>query len=174
MNAASALACARAAGTVALAADELEAVEQCCARIGRRVVALAGREMAVSYPSGYGPNLDDEAIQTYELPQTRLVALALCLALCDDAAHPFPGQAANVELFDATAAQLVRERQQTNTTDADSSLRHLKAALADLAEMGYVRLWDGNVALGPALASWSESDWASFRETREQLLSEAE
>src|SRR5439155_5440389 len=100
MRAATAIAAARAAGTVVLHPEQRATVEATCARIGQRAVVLTGRETAITYATAYGPNLEDDTIRVYELPQTRLVALAVCLALCHDPAHALPGKRATVAQFE--------------------------------------------------------------------------
>lgn len=158
MKVATAIAAIRARG--ALAANEvLEAeLEACSKRIGLEVVRV-GEEITVTHAAGYGPNLDDGSLVVYELPQTRLVALGVSIALCRDERAGFPTGRASVQEFDEAVSELVRRRR--GGGDSQMSIRHLKAALFDLAEMGHLRVEDRVIRLGAALAGWSESDWAS-------------
>jgi hypothetical protein len=144
----------------ALAADEtLEAeLDALCKRIGLEAMRV-GDEITVPHAAGYGPNQDDQSLVFYELPQTRLVALGVSIALCRDERAGFPTGRASVEEFDEAISELVQRRR--GGSDSQMSIRHIKAALFDLAEMGYLRLEDGDFSIGPALAGWSESDWAS-------------
>lgn len=170
MRDATAIAAARAGGTVSLAPDQQASVKAICARIGRRTVALSPRQTAISYATGYGPNLEDDSIHVYELPQTRLVALAVCLGLCHDPAQPLPGRISTIEQFETVVAELVRERQRTERADPIQSVRHVKGALFELHEMGFLRVHDDTIELGPALASWSETEWAQVGQLHEQLI----
>ncbi|MGH7913582.1 MAG: hypothetical protein ACREPW_02880 [Candidatus Binataceae bacterium] len=155
--------------TGALAADgaleaELEAV---CQQIGLEAVRI-GDEITLTHQAGYGPNQDDPSLVFYELPQTRLVALGVSIALCRDERAGFPTGRAGVEEFDEAVSELVQRRR--GGGEAHMSIRHIKAALFDLAEMGYLRVEGEMIRIGSALAGWSESDWASLP-TIDKLLS---
>jgi hypothetical protein len=170
MKTATAIAAARASGTVVLDPEQQATLEAACARIGQRMVELADRKTAITYATGYGPNLEDGAIKVYELSQTRLVALAVCLALCHEPARPLPGRRSTVAQFEAAVAEVVRERQRSERGDSIQSIRHVKGALFELHEMGYLRLHEDTVELGPALAPWSETEWTEIGQLHEQLL----
>jgi hypothetical protein len=145
----------------ALAADEaLEAgLEAVCQQIGLKAVRI-GDELTVTHQAGYGPNQGDPSLVLYELPQTRLVALGISIALCLDERAGFPTGRASVADFDEAVSGLVRRRR--GGVEAQMSVRHIKAALFDLAQMGYLRAEGETIRIGPALAGWSESDWASL------------
>lgn len=169
MNTTTFFATARALGASALEKDELAEVEAAASRLGRQAVRFHARDYAVSFASGYGPNLEDDAVEIYELPPTRLVALGIVLALCRDASgFPFERRV-SLKSFEEVAMQLVGERQGVILGSSESSLRHLKAGLADLAEMGYLLLTAEEIAVGTALASWSAGDWALVDEIRDDL-----
>lgn len=138
-----------------------------CEQIGLEAVRV-GDEMTLTHQAGYGPNPDDPSLVFYELPQTRLVALGVSIALCLDQRAGFPTGRAGVEEFDEAVSELVQRRRVGG--EAQMSVRHIKAALFDLAEMGYLRVEGEMIRIGPALAGWSESDWASLP-TIDELLS---
>jgi hypothetical protein len=152
------LAAIRAKGALA-ADDALEAeLDAACKRIGLQTVRL-GEELTVAHAPGYGVSPDDPSLVFYELPQTRLVALGVSIALCRDEGAGFPTGRVKVEEFDDAVSELVKRRR--GGEGAEMSVRHIKAALFDLAEMGYLRFEADEIRVGPALAPWSESDWAS-------------
>ena len=167
MKLATQIAAIRATGAVAadgVLEAELEAVGQ---QIGLEAVRV-GDEITVTHQAGYGPNQGDPSLVFYELPQTRLVALGVSIALCLDQRAGFPTGRAGVEEFDEAVSELVQRRRVGG--EAQMSVRHIKAALFDLAEMGYLRVEGEMIRIGPALAGWSESDWASLP-TIDELLS---
>jgi hypothetical protein len=138
--------------------ETLAAAHSAARRTGRRPVDLIGAQLAVGWADGYGPNLDDEALIVGELSPTRLVALGVCLGLCWDAAGPpLPGRTVAVEQFDAALDQL------------GVAHIHVKSALIDLHEMQLVRFDGRRLALGAALADWSDADWAQLRALRSGL-----
>jgi hypothetical protein len=171
MSAAEVIAAARATGSVVLGAEQLTLVQATCARVGRRAIPVGEAKVAVGYEEGYGPNLDDGAITVYELPPTRLVALALCLTLCHDGAHGPPfGHKATLAQFDAALTKLRLDRDRTAIRETPLVNAHVKGALFELDEMGYVRLQADTIEIGPALAGWSNADWALIDELREAQL----
>src|SRR4051794_37665301 len=108
MKAAVAMAAARAEGSVTLDGPSLAALEAAAQRTGRRVITLPGRQAVVGWAVGYEPNLDDDAVEVYELPQTRLIALALCLALCwEPHRGVMASRQAALHEFDAAVTSLV-------------------------------------------------------------------
>lgn len=169
MRAATAIAAARATGAVALDSEQLNVLQATCVRVGRCAVPVHERSIAVVYSEGYGANLEDSAIGVYELPQTRLVALGLCLTLCHDPQHGQTfGRKATLADFDAALARLRLDRGRTASTETSIRNAHVKGALFELHEMGYIRLEADTIELGPALAGWSNGDWALVGELHDQ------
>lgn len=131
---------------------ELQAVAH---RTGRRIVELPGRQVVVGWADGYGPNLDDGELVVARLSRTRLVALGVCLGLCWDPDGPrFPGREITEAEFDAQLEEL------------GVPVIHVKGALPGLHEAGLVRLRDGRIALGAALAQWTDASWNELRVLR--------
>lgn len=167
MNPALAMAAARACGSVRVSADGLNELRGSAERIGRRVGELGGREVVVGWADGYGPALDDPALAIYELPQTRLVALAIVLALCYS---PEQGQRRGREMnLDAFLDAAARLRPAGPATGAIGHA-HMKGALADLHEIGLVELGDDVVRIGPSLAAWTPAEWSALDILHGQLL----
>ena len=170
MRAAVALAAARAVGFVQLDPAQAERLDVACQQLGRRCLPLGGHEVTTGWAEGYTPNPDDDGLVLYELAQTRLIALAVCLGLCHQpGVNRYSTSAISVEAFERAVARLRSRTPATGFDGARAAHAHIKGALVDLNEMGYVRFDGMTIQLGPVLAQWSDSEWAQLSTLHERM-----
>jgi hypothetical protein len=162
------MAAARVAGSVALGPAERGALTSVAQRTGRQVVDIGGHETAVAWQEGYGPNLDEGALEVYALPQTTLVALGLALGLCVEPHRRLPGREASIADFDEAVERLLDQRS-TRERTAGGTGSFIKGALVLLHEVGLLRVDEHTVALGPALAEWGDADWNAAHTLADRL-----
>jgi hypothetical protein len=157
---ATAIAAARACGSVAVDAGDVATVQAAAERTGRRVTVLGGHELAVDWAAGYEPDVDADAIEVYRLSQTRLVALGVCLALCwQPHRGALAGRAASLAEFEQLLVALTAKQRDRATAAGAGSHAQIKGALVDLHAMGFVELSGDGVTLGPALSQLTAGDW---------------
>lgn len=160
-------------------ADELTSVRRAAQAACRTLVEVRSahetQTLTLSLPDDCDP-LGQVGIRPYfrPAPSTVLLVLAACLGWCwpDPREAPFPGIAVKEdELLDAML-DLSPSGQSAGARARQVIRGNHRSAVRLLCACGYLeKSLDGSVALGPAVAQWSEADIAALRTDHHRLPS---